>query len=364
MKTVVHLLAGGGTGGIEILCKDYAKYSKHKNIFVMLWYSGIISDEMKNQGHTVIELKAPKSSHLKNIKELQKIVKQYHVDTFVVHHASPILHMYMMAVKCQYRNLITIAYAHGLAEVMYRKDEKKGVFFRKKVLQQSLKKANYVVAVSDTVKKSLIQEYKISQETIEVIYNGVDLKRFSSKSMPDANDSLNLIYVGRLIENKGVQLILQAVALWEYESKIHLTIVGDGSYKQNLEDLVKKLRVEDKVTFLGNRKDVPELLQQTEVFLHVPILEEGFGITVIEAMACGKICVCSKSGALPEIIREQVNGFLVEKNSAKGICECIKFISNLSQKEKDVIKENAIKRAMDFSIDRFVDRLDMLIDRE
>lgn len=364
MKTVVHLLAGGGTGGIEILCKDYAKYSKHKNIFVMLWYSGIISNEMKNQGHTVIELEAPKSSHFKNIKELQKIVKQYQVDTFVVHHASPILHMYMMAVKWQYRKLITVAYAHGLAEVMYRKDEKKGVFFRKKVLQQSLKKANYVVAVSDTVKKSLIQEYKISQETIEVIYNGVDLKRFSSKSMHDTNDSLNLIYVGRLIENKGVQLILQAVTLCESEPNIHLSIVGDGSYKQNLKELVKKLEIEDKVDFLGNRNDVPELLQQADVFLHVPILEEGFGITVIEAMACGKICICSKSGALPEIIQERVNGFLVEKNDAKGICECLKDISNLSQEEKDSVKENAVKRASDFSIDRFVHRLDDLISGE
>lgn len=364
MKTVVHLLAGGGTGGIEILCKDYAKYSKHNNIFVMLWYSGIISDEMKSQGHTVIELKAPKLSHLKNIKALQKIIDQYQVDTFVVHHASPILHMYMMIVKCKYRNLITIAYAHGLAEVMYRSDEKKGVFFRKKVLQQSLKTANYVVAVSDTVKKSLVQEYKILPQMIEVIYNGVDLNRFSSKSSAGIKDSMNLIYVGRLIENKGVQLILQAVALCESESKIHLTIVGDGSYKQNLKELVKKLGIEDKVVFLGNRNDVPELLHQADVFLHVPILEEGFGITVIEAMACGKICICSKSGALPEIIRERVNGFLVEKNDAKGISECLKFISNLSQEEKDVIEENAVKRAYNFSVDRFVNRLDDLIDGE
>lgn len=364
MKTVVHLLAGGGTGGIEILCKDYAKYSKHNNIFVMLWYSGVISDEMKSQGNTVIELKAPKSSHLKNIKELQKIVEKYHVDTFIVHHASPILHLYMMAVKCKYRNLVSIAYAHGLAEVMYRKEEKRGVYFRKKVLQQSLKRANHVVAVSETVKKSLIQEYKISQESIEVIYNGVDLKRFSSKSVPDANDSLNLIYVGRLIENKGVQLILQAVALCESEHNVHLLIVGDGSYKRNLKELAKKLGIENKVAFLGNRNDVPELLHQADVFLHVPILEEGFGITVIEAMACGKICVCSKSGALPEIIRERENGFLVEKNDAKGIYECLKYIHSLSREEKYYVKENAVKRATDFSIDRFVNRLDELIGGE
>lgn len=363
MKKVLHLLAGGGTGGIEILCRDYASYSEHNNIFAVLWSPGVISDEMKNKGDIVIELNANKKNHVKVIKELKEIVEQYRVDVFIVHHASPILHLYMMEVKCKYRSLKTIAYAHGLAEVMYRSNEKKGAFLRKKVLQRSLKKADRVVAVSNAVKKSLIDSYKITDNNIEVIYNGVDTGRFVAGHIPNSVDSLKLIYVGRLIENKGVQTILRAIAMYECEAKIHLTVVGDGDYRQSLQELAAELKIEQKVEFLGNQNNVPELLAAADVFLHVPLLEEGFGITVIEAMACGLICICSRSGALPEIIDDRYNGFLVDKGDVSGIYDCFNSIMETSQADLYSIKKEAVKRARDFSIDKFVSKLDNLIER-
>lgn len=364
MKTVLHLLAGGGTGGIEILCRDYALYSKHKNLFVIMWSPGVISKEMKSRGNIVIELNAHEKSHLTVIKELERIVERCHVDVFIVHHASPILHIYMMAVKTKHRAVITIAYAHGLAEVMYRSDERKGVLLRKRILQQSLKKADFIVAVSKAVRDSLIKAYKIPESKIQVIYNGVDTERFAAKHISNIISPLKLIFVGRLIEDKGVQIILQAMSLYEKEAEVHLTIVGDGIYKQKLEELVRDLNLEHKVEFLGNRNDVPEVLAKADVFLHVPLLEEGFGITVIEAMACGLICICSKSGALPEIINDGYNGFLVNKGDAMGIYDCLKSITRLSQKDMYSIKEEAVKRAEDFSTCKFANKLDALVGHE
>lgn len=362
MKAVLHLMAGGETGGIEILCRDYASYSKHNNIFVILWSPGVISDEMKNRGDTIIELDAYEKNHIKVIKELGKIIEQNQVNVFIVHHASPILHFYMMIVKYKYRSLITIAYAHSLAEVMYRRDEKKRAFLRKKVLQCSLKKADYIVAVSNAVRDSLVEAYKIPLNDIEVIYNGVDTGRFVARHIQNLKNSLKMIYVGRLIESKGVQTILRAMAMYESEAEIHLTVVGDGAYRQALQKLARDLGIEQKVEFLGNRNDVPELLTATDIFLHVPLLEEGFGITVIEAMACGLVCICSKSGALPEIIDNRCNGFLVDKGDAAGIYECLKSIMEFSQADLCSIKREAVKKAGDFSIDKFVDKLDALIE--
>ena len=79
-------------------------------------------------------------------------------------------------------------------------------------------------------------------------------------------------------------------------------------------------------------------------------------------MACGLICICSRSGALPEIIDNQYNGFLVDKGDALGIYECLKSIMESSRENLYSIKEEAIKRARDFSIYRFVDKLDALIE--
>lgn len=339
MKNVLHLLVGGGTGGIEVLCRDYALYSKHNNIFVILWFPGAISDEMKNRGDTIIELNIHKIKCLKTIKELNKIVEQYRIDTFIVHHASPILHIYMMIFKYKYKSITTIAYAHSMAKAMYRSDEKRGAFLRKEILRQSLKKADYVVAVSNAVKDSLLEVFKISKSHIEVIYNGVDTRRFVAKYISDTDHTLKLIYVGRLIKNKGLQTILYAMSMYEKDAKIHLAIVGDGNYRQALQELSKELKIEHKVEFLGNRNNVSEMLAEADVFLHVPLLEEGFGIAVIEAMACGLICICSRSGALPEIINDKRNGFLVNKDDAAGIYKCLKFITESSQENLHSIKE-------------------------
>lgn len=362
MKTVLHLLASGDTGGIEILCRDYAVYSKHNNIFAILWSPGIISDGMKYRGDTIIELGIQKKEYFKAIKKLCKIMYQYKVDVIIAHHASPLLHIFLMILKFRFRSITTITYAHGLAEVMFRVHEKHGAIFRKIVLQSSLKRADCVVAVSYAVKNSLVQTFKIPESKIQVIYNGVDTERFFVREKNVTSKTLKLIYVGRLIKDKGVQTILQALALGRDEKDFHLSIVGDGVYREELQKLVKELGIEQKVEFLGNRNDVPELLSEAKVFLHVPLLEEGFGITVIEAMACGLICICSRSGALPEIISDKVNGFLVDKGDIKGICNVINFVYKMSDSEKKEIRVNAIKRALDFSSDRFGNGLDELIE--
>lgn len=362
MKTVLHLLASGDTGGIEILCRDYAVYSKHNNIFAILWSPGIISDGMKYRGDTIIELGIQKKEYFKAIKKLCKIMYQYKVDVIIAHHASPLLHIFLMTLKFRFRSVTTITYAHGLAEVMFRVREKHGAIFRKIVLQSSLKRADCVVAVSYAVKNSLVQTFKIPESKIQVIYNGVDTERFFVRKKNVTSKTLKLIYVGRLIKDKGVQTILQALVLGRDEKDFHLSIVGDGVYREELQKLVKELGIEQKVEFLGNRNDVPELLSEANVFIHVPLLEEGFGITVIEAMACGLICICSRSGALPEIINDKVNGFLVDKGDTYGIYKCMKSICNTERKELESIKNEAIKKSEDFSTFKFVNALDNLIE--
>ena len=97
------------------------------------------------------------------------------------------------------------------------------------------------------------------------------------------------------------------------EKDFEFQIIGDGPYKTKLESLVKEQHLENKVVFLGTRYDVSQLLEKADIFVHVPIIEEGFGITIVEAMASGKLCICSNSGAISEIIENDGNGFLVNE---------------------------------------------------
>lgn len=171
-----------------------------------------------------------------------------------------------------------------------------------------------------------------------------------------------LIYVGRLERVKGVQNILRSLAEVKVLIDYHLIVVGDGSYRTDLEKLCEELEIENKVHFLGTRRDVPELLWQSDVFVHLPVWEEGFGITVIEAMAAGCICVVNDHGAMPEIIIDRVNGYIVHNGENLG--EILREISvDMIRKPEEIrrIRENAVMRSRDFTIEKYTDELDRLI---
>lgn len=361
MKTVLHLLAGGGIGGIETLCRAYAPYSKHNNIFVVVWEPGVVSDEMKENGACVIELNAKKRKHIKNIMDIKHVINEKKVDCIIVHHASPILHVYMMVLKNVCPNTTTIAYCHGAAQIMYREGDRRGKSYRKFVLKRSLKKADRVVAVSQYVKDSLISCFHIEGEKIMVNYNAIDLNKFTVlRSNVDLGmNPLKLICVGRLIEEKGVQTVIRAVALCNNTIDVSLTIVGDGPYRIELERLVSELGIKERVFFVGNQNDVNRYLAEADIFLHTPLLEEGFGITVLEAMASGCICICSKSGALPELVQDGVTGFLVEKEDANGIYRV--FCNARENNDWKTLRKMSVHKSEEFAIEGFAERLDNII---
>ena len=118
----------------------------------------------------------------------------------------------------------------------------------------------------------------------------------------------------------------------------------------------------DKVEFLGNRRDVPKLLAQSDIFVHLPVCEEGFGITIVEAMAAGLICICSNSGAIPEIINDGKNGFLVKKENPKEFSQMIDtVIKNINTDNLKRIRTQAIEDSNIYSIEKFSMQLDSRI---
>lgn len=358
----MHLLAAGGTGGIETLCRDYAIYSNHKNTFVFIWgCEGNTYIEMKKNGADVFQLNASKKSPVKTIKELEKIRKQREIEVVIVHHAAPLMYLYLNFVKkTQKKDIKTILYAHGNAVDMYHIHEK-GWQIRKLILQSAIKHADQIIAISESVRNSLINCVRKSGYKITVIYNGVDLNRFENIQPYSFSNSVKFIYVGRLIKEKGVQITIQALSKLSDDLPWTFCVVGDGPYRSELEKISNKHGLEEKVQFLGTRNDIPQLLQSANVFIHLPIWEEGFGIAVVEAMAAGLICICNKSGAMPEIITDGKDGFLVDMTSIGQLKDTLKLIYDLSDDKKKIIQMNAKKRSERFSFDIFTKQLDTII---
>lgn len=359
---ILHFLSAGNIGGIETLCSDYALFSQYENVFIFVWQSGYYADKISKSGNRVYVMNGSKKHPLRLWKRILSIIVDEKPDVLLVHHADIYMHSYAMMIKRKIKSIHIITYAHGNAEDMCHVSHKNRFYFKKWVLKKSLNKADRVVAISKTVKESLMKWFTLPSEYISVIYNGVNTDKFvytGKKSI--STNCLKIIYVGRLIKVKGVQITLNALALLPNDLKYEFTIVGNGGYKSELEQLSESLGINDKVFFVGEQSDVTKFLAEADIFIHMPVWEEGFGITVIEAMAAGLICVCADSGAIPEIITDGEDGYIVPKYDSKELANKIMEIVN--KRYVQDISQSARRRALDFSIENFAARLDDLIEK-
>lgn len=358
---VLHLLARGSTGGIERLCEDFEEFSTHENTFVFVWGKDETTYlNMQRRGADVFQLNAENKNLLKVLREIDQLREQKQAQVVIVHHDAPLLYLYLIFLKITHRNIKTIIYAHSDAVFMCSPNKKNGLVVRKIILQLALKSVDCIVAISESVRKSLLEYLKADDRKICIVYNGVNIKRFQSKPHL-ISKPLKIIYVGRLIKEKGVQITLDALALLPSNLKWTFQIVGDGSYRQQLECIVKEKKLQQSVEFLGTQANVPEFLKQADVFIHMPVWKEGFGIAVVEAMASGLICICANNGAMSEIVSNGKNGYLIEKENAKELSVTLQNLMTVSPQEIEKLQANAIATAAKFSMDEFSNGLDKVI---
>ena len=357
---ILHLLATGGAAGIETLVKDFADLSKHNNIYVFFWAGGVVTEEMKKKGHNVIELNSGKKEIFGPLKRLERIVENEKVDVIITHHASPVMWIIMNLLKKKYKKIKTIVYAHANLKDIYRENIKRGLFIRKKILNWTYNNANQVIAISESVKRSFLDQNYSDTEKIKVVYNGVNLEKFVPKSF-DAHNPVRIAYVGRLVPQKGVNLLIDALAELNSEIEFVCDIVGDGSERENLEKLSLELSMESKITFHGVRRDIADFLVEEDIFVHPAIWEEGFGIALAEGMAAGLLCMGFKKGAIPEIIDNEENGLLVNTSTADALAKQLAYAIELVKTEKGrEMRRKAIEKAKKFSIYNFVNSVDEL----
>ena len=357
---VITLLTAGHIGGIETLCMDYAVHSRHDNLMLILWGDGHVDELMRAKGIRVLNLHASKRNVAATVGRVMQVIRDEKADVLIAQHEASMSHLCLMRAKMLFPNIHTIAYAQLNAVDMIRADEKKGLWLRRVVIGSSLKRADDVVAISQSVKQSLLDVLNTPEDKISVIYNGTDLAVFPYVPRKHSGEILELMFTGRLIPEKGVQLTIRALSEVDDISHYHFRIVGDGPYRRDLEKLAEELGVGDITEFLGSRSDVPELIKTADVFIHMPIWAEGFGISVTEAMSSGCICVCADNGAMPELITDGEDGYLVGKEDHIALAHKLEEIYRMSATDKERIALAAHSKAGVFSIERFVRDLDEL----
>jgi glycogen(starch) synthase len=198
-----------------------------------------------------------------------------------------------------------------------------------------IKRADCIIAVSEFTRSTLIDRFGKIASKAEVIHNGINMDDFNityedCKTIRESlglGDSFVFLWVGRVDdERKDLQLLLHAFRLLkEKTSNIKLLIVGLGR-QEHARALARSLGILKDILMLGFVPDafLRKLYCASSVYISTSALE-GFGMTVVEAMAAGKPVLAPKVGGIPEIVKDEVNGRLFVERDPSAISEIMKF---------------------------------------
>jgi len=220
-----------------------------------------------------------------------------------------------------------------------------------------------IIANSQMVKKQIIHHYHLSEEKISVIYNGVDLQRFSPFNRNIYRDAIRkelsipekakvILFVGSGFERKGLLTLFRALPALKKNTApgdIRLLVIGQGN-KRKFTSFSVKYGIEDSVLFLGPRDHVEQFYSAADVFV-LPTIYDPFSNATIEAMASGLPVITTAHNGASEIVDDGVDGFLLH-NILDYNELSLKIMLALSRSV--VMGENARLKAEKYPIERAV----------
>ena len=312
-------------GGIGVYTLSLAKALKARGIEPIIASSGgELLEDIRKQGiehiYIPVDTSADIGLHtLIGYFRLSRIVKDNAIDII---HAQTRVTQLIAALLSRRFSMPYITTCHG--------------FFKKRLFRRFFPCWGYrSIAISDAVRQHLVYDMNVTKDRIRLIYNGIDITRFNRQvSLEDKahirkeyklKDLPTIGIVSRLSEVKGHRYLLGAFSkILRRFPDTQLLIVGDGKprYLEYLKSIVDSLSIQDKVIFHPSCRDTYIPLSVIDIFC-MPSVQEGLGLSIIEAMASGVVVVASDVGGIYSLIKDGENGFLVNPKDEEGIAEAI-----------------------------------------
>ena len=210
-----------------------------------------------------------------------------------------------------------------------------------------------ILKISDKVvilHEKLMSTAKKLKLDYKVIHNGIDLKKFKNVRpakdiLKIKNNKLLVTYIGRLDAVKGYDILLKAIEKIQNKN-LHFLFVCGNKYPRKRKYLQARYK---NATFLGFRKDIPEILAASDIYV-LPSFAEGLPNTLMEAMASKLPCIASNVGGIKVLIKDKENGFLVRPGNHKQIKEKIELLAKNKKLREGFGKksEEKIKKGFSF----------------
>lgn len=365
-KKIFWLIKGLGRGGAETLLVLALPYLDRKTFDYQVGYLLPWKDELvpplEKAGLPVFCLGQTYHADLRVIFRLARLLKEQQVD---------LLHIHL-----PYSGFVG-RIAGRLAGVKHMVYTEHNVLEQYRYLSCLINKLTYfmndlVIAVSDEVRASVLANYRpFKQPEIITVHNGIDVERVDrihhSATADDVKGELGVprdyLIVGNvahLYPRKGHEDLLEAAkTVLTANPKVAFVIVGRGALDSQLKEKARRLGIEDNVIFTGFRTDVHSLMTTFDIFV-LPSIYEGLPVALLEAMALGRPVVATGVGGIPEVVRDGVEGFLVEPRNPRVLADKILDLLRSSQLRENMSQKAIARIEESFSIEAMVQKLEAL----
>lgn len=231
------------------------------------------------------------------------------------------------------------------------------------VITFAINQSDAVTTVSDSLRRDTYKYFQIDRE-IQVIYNFIDYAYYQNppddclKRYTAPNGEKIIMHISNFRKVKRIPDVVRAFHLIRREVPSKLVLVGDGPERPNIETLVRELGLQDDVVFLGKVKSSHSVLPCSDLFM-LPSESESFGLSALEALACGVPVISTNAGGVPEVQIHGATGYLSEigdyEDMAKNAIGLLKDEEKLSR-----FRKNAREKAREFDLPNILPQYEQL----
>ncbi len=207
-----------------------------------------------------------------------------------------------------------------------------------------------------------VKKFGLPESKIIILPNAVHLEKSAEKDIKPVTEELNILFVGWLLEAKGVFDLLKGIEILKQKGyKLKIKIIGPegraGELKRVLDDVQNKDLI-NIVEVVGEKLsyEMRSFYSAADIYV-LPTYAEGLPYAILEAMSCGLPIISTNVGALPEVIEEGVNGFLIEPGDIRALTEKIEILAKNKKIREEMGKNNYKKIENEYSIDCLVKKL-------
>jgi glycosyltransferase involved in cell wall biosynthesis len=242
-----------------------------------------------------------------------------------------------------------------------------------------LKSVTRFIAVSEATRTAYVQA-GLAAETIEVVYNGIDLKRFALKHdrqqtrqlLGVSPEAFVVLYAGRIDPPKNIEMLLAAFARLGFPaSRARLLIAGrpvnhvtpeaGERYVRSLKSLGESLAISNSVHWLGSRSDLPEVFRAADVTVLPSMLPDTFGRVLAESMACGTPALGLRYGGIPEVLSDEFERFQIEVGDLEGLTNLLRSVDGWQYKDPTLGQRCRAYVEQRFPVERTVEEVERVL---